>query len=180
LRIYIKYMVSLRCKMIVKEILSGLGFHAYMIELGEADIEEQIQFEEQDRLRLELRKVGLELLENKKSEMTGKIRNIIEDVVQHSQEPLSVNLSVYLVQQLHHDYTYLANLFSEGEGLTIEKFVILKRIQSVKKFLTETKLTLGEIAFRMNYSSEAHLSSQFKKIAGLTPTQFRKNDKEKF
>ena len=179
LLIYIKNMVSGRCKMIVKEILIRLGFHASRVELGEADIEEQLPFEDQVRLRSELQKVGLELLENKKSELTRDIRNIIEDAVQHSEEPPGVNFSVYLSRQLHHDYTYLANLFSEVEGLTIEKFFISKRIQAVKKLLSETKLTLGEIAFRMNYSSEAHLSSQFKKVTGLTPAQFRKNKDEK-
>jgi YesN/AraC family two-component response regulator len=165
--------------MIVKEILTGLGFHVLRVELGGADIEEQLQFDSQDRLRSELQKVGLELLENKKSEVARSIKNIIDNIVQHSEEPLSVNFSVYLSRQLHHDYTYLANCFSEMEGLTIERCFILTRIQAVKKFLVETSLSLDEIAFRLNYSSGTHLSGQFKKVTGLTPSQFRQNEEQK-
>jgi AraC-like DNA-binding protein len=179
MHLYIKYMVSLRCKKVVKEILTGLGFHASMVELGEAEIDEQIAFEDQGPLRLELRKVGLELLENKKSEEVRRIRSVLNYMVQHSEEFAGVNISYYLSRQLYHDYTYLANLFSEMEGLTIEKCFILTRVRAVKKYLSETELTLNDISFRMNYSSVSHLSSQFKKVTGLTPSRFRSTICEK-
>ena len=166
-------MVCIRCKMVVKDELTKLGLKYSSVELGEAELLENISPAELEQLRIALLKSGLELMDDKKSVLIQKIKTIIIELVHYSEEPLVINLSDHLSQNLHHDYTYLANLFSEVQGTTIEKFYISHKIERVKEFLVYNELTLTEIAYKMHYSSVAHLCTQFKKVTGLTPSHFR-------
>jgi AraC-like DNA-binding protein len=166
-------MVCIRCKMVVKDELSKLGLKHMVVELGEVELLEAMTPEQHDEFKVALLKSGLELLDDKKSVFIQKIKNIIIELVHYSEEPLSVNLSEYLSKKLNHDYTYLANLFSEVAGVTIEKFFIIHKIERVKELLVYNELTLTEIAYKMHYSSVSHISSQFKKVTGLTPSHFK-------
>jgi AraC-like DNA-binding protein len=159
--------------MVVKEELAKIGLHYTMVELGEAEIQETISTVQHDQIKSALLKSGLELLDDKKSVLVQKIKSLIVEVVHHSEEPLARKLSEYLSQKLNHDYTYLANLFSEVQGITIEKFFISHKIERVKELLVYNELTLTEIAYKLHYSSVAHLSTQFKKVTGLTPSYFK-------
>jgi AraC-like DNA-binding protein len=150
-----------------------LGLHYVIVDLGEADIMETISKQQHDQLKTALLRSGLELMDDKKSVLIEKIKNIIIELVHYSEEPLAINFSEYLSQKLNHDYTYLANLFSEVQGTTIEKFLIAHKIERVKELLVYDELNLTEIAYQMHYSSVAHLSTQFKKITGLTPSHFK-------
>jgi len=173
-KIFIKNMVCIRCKMVVKSELEKLGLKFAVVELGEVDLLEELTTEQHEAFKIAIFRSGLELLDDKKSVLIQKIKNAIIDLVHYSEEPLSVNLSEYLSKKLNHDYTYLANLFSEVTGLTIEKFFILHKIERVKELLVYNELTLTEIAYKMHYSSVSHISFQFKKITGLTPSHFKK------
>lgn len=166
-------MVCIRCKMVVKEELARLGLHYATVELGEVDLLEDISAEQHDQFKLALIKSGLELMDDKKSVLIQKIKNIIIELAHYSEEPLTLKFSEYLSQKLNHDYTYLANLFSEVQGTTIEKFFIAHKIERVKELLVYDQLNLTEIAYLMHYSSVAHLSTQFKKVTGLTPSYFK-------
>ena len=171
--LYIKNMVCIRCKMVVKDELVNLGLHYSLIELGEIEVIENITNEQREFLKIALLKSGLELMDDKKSVLIQKIKNAIIELVHYSEEPLAVNLSGYLSDKLHYNYTYLANLFSEVQGITIEKFFIAHKIERVKELLVYNELKLTEIAYLMHYSSVAHLSNQFKKVTGLTPSHFK-------
>jgi YesN/AraC family two-component response regulator len=166
-------MVCIRCKMVVKAELSKIGLQYTTVELGEAEILDTITAKQHDQLREALSKSGLELMDDKKSVLIEKIKKIIVELVHYSEEPLRVNLSVHLSRKLNYDYTYLANLFSEVQGTTIEKFFISHKIERVKELLVYNELNLTEIAYLMHYSSVAHLSAQFKKVTGLTPSHFK-------
>lgn len=166
-------MVCIRCKMVVKDELEKLAFKYVSVELGEVEIVENISPVQRDQFRMALVKSGLELMDDKKSVVIQKIKTAIIELVHYSEEPLAVNLSSYLSEKLHYDYTYLANLFSEVQGTTIEKFFISHKIERVKEFLVYNELTLSEIAFKMHYSSVAYLCTQFKKVTGLTPSHFK-------
>jgi AraC-like DNA-binding protein len=166
-------MVCIRCKLVVREELAKLGLTATFVELGEAEISGDITPELHDKIKAALLRSGLELMDDKKSVLIEKIKKVIIESVHYSEEPLTVNFSEYLSQKLDHDYTYLANLFSEVQGTTIEKFLITHKIERVKELLVYNELNLTEIAYQMHYSSVAHLSAQFKKVTGLTPTHFR-------
>ena len=166
-------MVCIRCKMVVKAELEKLGLHYIVVELGEAEIMEDISVEQHDQFKVALLKSGLELLDDKKSVLIQKIKNVIIELIHYSEEPLAINYSDHLSQKLNHNYTYLANLFSEVQGTTIEKFIIAHKIERVKELLVYNELNLTEIAYLMHYSSVAHLSAQFKKITGLTPSHFK-------
>lgn len=166
-------MVCIRCKMVVKTELEKLGLHYTTVELGEVEIMEDMSTEQHDQLRAGLLKSGLELMDDKKSVLIQKIKNIIIELIHYSDEPLAINFSDYLSQKLNHNYTYLANLFSEVQGITIEKFIIAHKIERVKELLVYNELNLTEIAYLMHYSSVAHLSAQFKKVTGLTPSHFK-------
>ena len=159
--------------MVVKAELEKLGLHYIVVELGEAEIMESISEEQHDQFKEALLKSGLELLDNKKSVMIQKIKNVIIELIHYSEEPLAINFSDHLSQKLNHNYTYLANLFSEVQGTTIEQFIIAHKIERVKELLVYNELNLTEIAYLMHYSSVAHLSAQFKKITGLTPSHFK-------
>lgn len=167
-------MVCIRCKLVVEGELKKLGLHYTTVELGEADIMEDISTQQQEQFKAALLQSGLELIDDKKSVLIQKIKNLIVELVHYSEEPLSINFSDYLSQKLQHDYTYLANLFSEVQGTTIEHFIIAHKIERVKELLVYGELNLTEIAYQMHYSSVAHLSAQFKKVTGLTPTHFKK------
>jgi len=166
-------MVCIRCKMVVKEELTKLGLHWVRVELGEVEVMEHISVEQHDQFKAALLKSGLELMDDKKSVLIQKIKNVIIELTHYSEEPLSINFSEFLSQKLNHDYTYLANLFSEVQGTTIEKFFIAHKIERVKELLVYDELSLTEIAYQMHYSSVAHLSTQFKKVTGLTPSHFK-------
>ena len=166
-------MVCIRCKMAVKAELEKLGLQYITIELGEVDITEAISPEQRELIRAALLRSGLELMDDKKSVLIQQIKNVIIELVHYSEEPLVKKFSEYLSQKLNHDYTYLANLFSEVQGTTIEKFLISHRIERVKELLIYNELSLTQISYLMHYSSVAHLSAQFKKVTGLTPSYFK-------
>jgi AraC-like DNA-binding protein len=146
LKLYIKNMVCLRCKMVVKAELQNLGIHYAVVELGEVDIPGVVSTVQRDEIRLRLRKSGLELLDDRKGILIQQIKDIIFDLVHKSTEPLAINLSEHLSRELNFDYTYLANVFSGGQGVSIEKFYISNKIERVKEFLIYSELTLTEIA----------------------------------
>jgi AraC-like DNA-binding protein len=166
-------MVCIRCKIAVKTELENLGLHPTYIDFGEAEIRENISREKHDQLNMALKKSGLELMDDKKSMLIEKIKILVIELVHYSDEPMKKNLSDYLSEKLNYDYTYLANLFSEVQGTTIEKFFITHKIERVKELLVYDELNLKEIAFKLHYSSVAHLSSQFKKQTGFTPSHFK-------
>lgn len=166
-------MVCIRCKMAVEAELDKLGLHYTYIDYGEAEVKENLSPDQQYQLNAGLKKSGLELMDDKKSMLIEKIKILIVELVHYSDEPLKKNLSDYLSEKLNYDYTYLANLFSEVQGTTIEKFFINHKIERVKELLVYDELNLKEIAFKMHYSSVAHLSSQFKKLTGFTPSHFK-------
>src|SRR5687767_1925315 len=166
-------MVCIRCKMAVKDILQKQGIKYVSVNLGEADIVDPVSTEQLDKIRVLLLKSGLELMDDKKSVLIEKIKTLIIELVHYSEEPLNINLSDYLNRQLAYEYKYLANLFSEVQGTTIEKFYIAHKIERVKELLVYNELSLTDIAFKMHYSSVAHLSNQFKKVTGLTPSHFK-------
>lgn len=173
MRLYIKYMVSLRCKMLVKEELKKLGLNYTIVELGTVDILEDITEAQREQLKKNLLKSGLELMDDKKSILIEKIKNVIIEMVHYADEFPKVNYSNYISEKLDYDYTYLANIFSEVKGMTIQQYIITHKIEKVKEYLLYDELTLTEISYRLDYSSVAHLSSQFKKITGLSPSFFK-------
>ncbi len=172
--VYVKNMVCSRCKMMVTNLFEDLGLHPEEVNLGEIRIREESITHVKEELRSELQKLGFDLLDNKKSRTIEKIKNLITDLVQNRDAQLDMNLSDYLSGELHQEYSSLSTLFSEVEGMTIEKYFIQQKIEKVKELLVYNELTLSEIAHRLNYSSSAYLSSQFKKVTGLTPSHFRK------
>ncbi len=178
MKLLIKNMVSLRCKIIVKSELENLGLHLVVVELGEVETIEKLSLKKQNQLKTALLKFGFELMEDKKSMLIEKIKNIVVEMIHYNDEPLSINFSDYLSKKLSYDYNYLSNLFSEVKGTTIEHFIIAHKIERAKELLIYNELTLTEIAWKLHYSSVAHLSNQFKKVTGLTPSFF-KNMKHK-
>jgi AraC-like DNA-binding protein len=159
--------------MAVKEELKKLGLHYILVELGEVDIMETISTEQREELKAGLIDSGLELMDDKRAVLIEKIKNVIVEMVHHSDEMIKTNFSDYLSEKLNHDYTYLANLFSEIQGITIEHFIINHKIERIKELIIYDELNITEIAWKMNYSSVAHLSNQFKKVTGLSPTHFK-------
>ncbi|MDF2191245.1 AraC family transcriptional regulator [Paraflavitalea sp. CAU 1676] len=173
MKLFIKNMVCIRCKIVVKDELTKLGLHCIVVDLGEVEIAETITAEQRDQVQIALLRSGLELMDDKRSMLIQRIKQVIIELVHYSEEPLRVKFSEYLSQKLNYDYTYLANIFSEVQGITIEKFIISHKIERVKELLVYDQLTLSEIAFLMHYSSVSHLSAQFKKVTGLTPSHFK-------
>lgn len=166
-------MVCIRCQMVVKSELEKLGLHYIYVKIGEANIKESISPKQIAQLDKALKKSGLEIMDDKKSVLVEKIKRVIIELVHYSDEQIKVNLSDYLSEKLNYDYTYIANLFVEVKGTTIEKFYLNHKIEKVKELIIYDQLTLSEIAYKMHYSSVAHLSNQFKKITGLTPSHFK-------
>jgi AraC-like DNA-binding protein len=159
--------------MAVKEALKKLGLHFMVVDLGEVDIMETITDEQRSQIKLALHRSGLELMDDKRAMLIEKIKTIIIEMVHHSDELIKVNFSDYLSEKMNHDYTYLANLFSEVQGTTIEHFIIAHKIERIKELIIYGELNITEIAWKMNYSSIAHLSNQFKKVTGLSPSHFK-------
>ncbi|TXT30712.1 MAG: transcriptional regulator arac family [Chitinophagaceae bacterium] len=166
-------MVSTRCKMLVKEELRKLGLHFIVVDLGEVEIMEDISVELRTKLNAALQLSGLELMDDKKSVMIEKITNTIIEMVHYSAELPAINYSDYISEKLGFDYTYLSNIFSEVKGITIQQFIILHKIERIKELIIYGELNITEIAWKMNYSSVAHLSNQFKKVTGLSPSHFK-------
>jgi AraC-like DNA-binding protein len=167
-------MVSARCKMVVKVALKAMGLHFVIVDLGEVDVMENITTAQREQLRTTLQDAGLELMEDKRAILLEKIKLAIIDIVHHREEDMKINFSHYLSEKLDYDYTHLANIFSEASGTTIEQYMIAQKIERIKELITYDELNITEIAWKMNYSSVAHLSNQFKKVTGLTPSHFRK------
>jgi len=166
-------MVCLRCKMMVKEELRKLGLHYVIVNLGMVEILEDITQKQQDQFKKNLLKSGLELLDDKKSILIERIKNVITEMIYYSDELPAINYSDYISEKLNHNYTYLANIFSEVKGITIQQFIIMHKIERVKELLMYDELNLTEIAYKLHYSSVGHLSNQFKKITGLSPSFYK-------
>lgn len=166
-------MVSTRCKMAVKEELKRLGLHFIVVDLGEVEIMETLTASQTAELKSALLVSGLELMDDKRAVLIEKIQNVITQMVHHSDELPKVNYSDFISEKLNYDYTYLSNLFSEVKGITIQQFIILHKIERVKELLCYEELSLTEISYKLHYSSVAHLSNQFKKITGLSPTLYK-------
>lgn len=171
-------MVSLRCKLKVKEEVKKLGLHYFNVELGTIEILENITLNQRSQLKKNLIKSGLELMDDKRSILIEKVKTTIIEMIHSFEELPHENYSDYISKRVGNDYTYLANIFSEVKGITIQQYIILHKIERVKELIIYDELSLTEIAFKLHYSSVSHLSNQFKKITGLTPT-FYKNLKEK-
>ncbi len=179
MKLYIKFMVSLRCKMMVKDELAKLGLHFINVDLGVVDILENITQEQHEALKENLALSGLELLDDKKSVLIERIKNVIVEMIHYNNELPNVNYSDYISTKLNYDYTYLSNLFSEVKGVTIQHFIILHKIEKVKELLLYEEHNLTEISYLMNYSSVAHLSNQFKKVTGLSPSYYKQMKKKR-
>ncbi|MFT3702018.1 MAG: helix-turn-helix domain-containing protein [Agriterribacter sp.] len=173
MKLFIKNMVCSRCKMAVKAELERAGLHPVNIELGEIEISDEPDPDDLHRLNKALKKMGFELIDNRKSRLIEQIKNAIVSLIHHSEDNIEDNFSTYLSQKLHYEYNYLSNLFTEVEGTTIEKYFIAQKLEKVKELLMYDELTLSEIALRLGYSSVAYLSNQFKKHTGLTPTFYK-------
>ncbi|MGQ3015114.1 MAG: helix-turn-helix domain-containing protein [Flavobacteriales bacterium] len=171
--LYIKYMVSLRCKMLVKDELEKLDIPYRSVDLGMVETERELTTGQREQLRSNLLRSGLELLDDKKSILIEKIKAVIIELIHYSEELPKMNYSEYISEKLGYDYTYLANTFSEVKGITIQQFIIVHKIERVKELLLYDELNLTEIAYKLHYSSVAHLSTQFKKITGLSPSFYR-------
>lgn len=179
MKLYIKYMVSLRCKMLVRDTFKKLGLHYVSVNLGEVNLLEDISDRQREKLKNILLKSGLELMDDKKAILIERIKNVIVEMVHYADDLPKTNFSDFLSEKLNYDYTYLANIFSETQGITIEHFIINHKIEKVKELIIYNELNLSEIAWKLRYSSAAHLSAQFKKITGLTPSYFRSLKKKK-
>ncbi|MDX1586592.1 MAG: AraC family transcriptional regulator [Balneolaceae bacterium] len=173
MKLYIKYMVSLRCKMLVREELKKLGIECVSVDLGMVEIQDDITEEQLETFGKNLKKSGLELLDDKKNILVEKIKSVIVEMIHYEDKGPNVNDSDYISEKLGYDYTYLSNTFSEVKGTTIQQYIIMHKIERAKELLLYDELTLTEIAYKLHYSSVAHLSNQFKKITGLTPTFFK-------
>ena len=166
-------MVCQRCKMVVKSELEKLGLHHTRVELGEVEVMEELSDVQRQTLNQGLKMAGLELMEDKRSMLVERIKIHIIELLDNQDEQIKTNLSDYLSEKLNHNYTYLANLFSEVKGTTIEQFYLNHKIEKVKELLVYDELNLTEIADKLHYSSVSHLSNQFKKMTGLTPSHFK-------
>src|SRR5690554_1599399 len=172
-KIYVRNMVCNRCKMVVKAELENMGLMPLQVELGEVVFKKDISEDDKKKIDARLQEFGFALIDDRRSRIIEKIKTIIIELVHQQNCKLNTNLSDYLSSLLNHDYTYLTNLFSEVEGTTIEKYYIAQKIEKVKELLVYNELSLSEIAYLLNYSSVSHLSNQFKKVTGLTPSHFK-------
>lgn len=172
-KIFIKYMVSLRCKLKVKEELQKLNIRYVLIDLGVVELFEPLSDTQQEQLKKNLLQSGLELLDDHKSVLIERIQNVVVEMIHYSEELPKTNYSTYISEKLGYNYTYLSNLFAEVKGITLQNFIILNKIERVKELILYNELNLTEISQILQYSSLAHLSNQFKKITGLTPSYFK-------
>lgn len=166
-------MVSLRCKMLVKEELKKLGLNYVIMDLGMVEIPDDITPQQRETLKENLLQSGLELLDDRRSVLIDRIKNVIIEMIHYTDELPKVNYSDYISGKLNHDYTYLSNIFSEVKGITIQQFIINHKIERVKELLLYDELTLTQISYKLHYSSVAHLSNQFKKVTGLSPSFYK-------
>jgi len=166
-------MVSTRCKMAVKAELNRLGLHFIVVDLGEVEIMENISMDQREQLKIGLHSAGLELMDDKRAVLIERIKNVITEMIHYSDETPKINYSDYISTKLDYDYTYLSNIFSEIKGITIQQFIIIHKIERVKELLLYDELNLTQISYKLHYSSVAHLSNQFKKITGLSPSRFK-------
>jgi AraC-like DNA-binding protein len=178
-KLHIKYMVSHRCKLKVKEELDKLNIEYVAVNLGVVEIFKTISPEMRELLKINLKKTGLELLDDKRSIVIEKIQNAVVDMIHYSDELPKIKFSNYISEKLELDYTYLSNIFAEVRGYTLQNFIIMHKIEKVKELLFYDELSLSEISYRLQYSSVAHLSAQFKKITGLTPSFYKKLKKHR-
>jgi YesN/AraC family two-component response regulator len=173
-------MVCIRCKMVVKSELEKLGIQWESVVLGEAIVKDPVSAEQLRELNRALLKSGLQVMDDKKSQLIEKMKTIVIEQIHYAEEPLDINFSDFLVSKLDYDYTYLSNLFTLTQGMTLEHYIIGHKIEKVKELLVYEELTISEIAYKMNYSSAAHLSKQFKKVTGLTASEFKRLQKGRF
>ena len=172
MKLYIKHMVSERCKIVVREELKKMGLHFIVIGLGEIEIMEVLTFEQRQHLKSTLLLTGLELMDYKSAELTEKIKSLIIEMIHNAKELPKINFSAYISEKLHYDYNYLSNLFSKLQGISIQQFILINRIERAKELLMDGELNLTRISYKLQYSSVAHLSNQFKQITGLSPRNF--------
>lgn len=180
MKLYIKYMVSLRCKMVVHQELERLGIKNAVVDLGTVELLDDISTEQRQILKENLLKTGLEILDDKKSILIEKIKNVVIEMIHYSDVLHKENFSDYVSEKLGYDYTYLANTFSEVKGMTLQHFIIINKVEKVKELLLYDELNLTEISYKLNYSSVAHLSNQFKKITGLSPSFYKQLKQRRF
>ena len=173
MKLFIRNMVSLRCKMLVKSELDKLGIKYTVVELGEAHIVGTLSQEVLDQLRLALKESELDLMDDKRTQLIEKIKNVVIEMVHYADELPRTNFSDYLSEKLNMDYATMSSIFSQTKGITIEHFILIHKIEKVKELLIYDELSIKEIAFKMHYSGSSHLSNQFKKVTGLTPTFFK-------
>jgi AraC-like DNA-binding protein len=173
MKLYIKYMVSPRCVAVVKEALEKSGISFVSVELGVVDIREDITEKQRELLKENLLSSGLELLDDKRSILVERIKNVIVEMIHYSDDTPKVNYSDYISEKLNYDYTYLSNIFSEVKGVTIQNFIMIHKIERVKELMIYEELSLTEISYKLHYSSVCHLSNQFKKITGFSPTFYK-------
>lgn len=172
-------MVSLRCKMVIKAAAEELKIPYNSVELGFIEMNEKLNDSILEKFKAKLLKSGLEVLDDHRSILIEKIKNVIIEMVHYSDEFPKVNFSNYLSEKLDYDYTYLSNLFTEVKGTTIQEYIIMHKIEKAKELIMYNEMSLSDIAFTLNYSSAAHFSTQFKKVTGLTPTFFKKLKKRR-
>jgi len=177
--IYIKNMVCDRCILVVRQELEKAGIPPLRVELGKAEVTRELRDEERKQLAKRLEDLGFSLLEDKRKMLVERIKNLLIELVHRKDNELKVNLSSYISSELHQDYSSLSKLFSEAEATTIEQYYIAQKIERVKELLSYDELTLSEIALQLNYSSAAHLSSQFRKVTGVSPREFRSRAERK-
>lgn len=173
MKFYIKYMLCQRCVALVKEVLSDCGFNIKSISIGEIELVDPILSVQVKILKNELLKLNMVLLDDKKAAIIEQIKTLISDFIEYSERELKTNLSDYISERLNYNYTYLANLFSAYEGTTIAHYVIVSKIEKVKELIIYNDMNITEISYKLRYSSVAHLSNQFKKVSGMTPSEFK-------
>lgn len=179
MKLYIKYMVSIRCKMVLKEELKKLQIPFSLLDLGSVDVPDSLTSNQREKLKTALLKSGLELMDDKKSVLIEKVKNVIIEMIHYSDEVPKVNYSDYISEKLGQDYTHISKIFSEAKGITIEHFIISHKIERAKELLLYDELSLTQISYILNYSSVSHLSQQFKKVTGLTPRFFKQMGEHK-
>ncbi len=173
MKLIIKNMICERCKVLVREELERLGFYNVRVKIGEVELDEKLSLAQYDEFKYNIQQYGLQLVEDKKRILIERVKNAILEMINNPEDTPKTKFSCYLSALLDHDYTYIANLFSDHEGITIEQYVIANKIERVKEMILYDDLTITEIAYRLHYSSVAHLSNQFKKITGLPPSLFK-------
>ncbi|NCI45912.1 helix-turn-helix domain-containing protein [Sediminibacterium soli] len=180
MKLLVKNMVSKRCIMAVKQLLSELHIHPSDITLGEIELSHPLSIVKQEQLKKALLLIGLELVTDKKSMLIEKIKSSILELVHYSDEPVNKKYSCFLSEKLKYDYTYLSNIFKKTKGICIEDYIIAHKIERVKQLLVYSNMSLTEISYHLNYSSVGHLSNQFKKVTGITTRDFKQSPNKQF